>query len=241
MFAVVKITEQEKSFFKRFKKTKITSERVFLPNGESFFIITAEKRGSKIPFKEILSFSGNLSDSLVFENDFTFLPQWNYTPFAPIKLRKKLLFSLAVRTLDDLKLNPFETGICLCDSDGIYAHDVQKLLKFAAKLHIVCENKDIYKEKQKQLLSEYGVSVTLSDTFDTQGKNFNVVISHESHDIPLLFNGLIFTNEKRPFLSGRCFEVKEAQLPYEYEKLRPAGIDKLTFASALYEKCKVEL
>ncbi len=241
MFAVVKLVQQEKSFWSRFKRPKITSERVSLPNGECFFIITAEKKGDKVPFKDILSVSGNLSDSLIFENDFVFDSSWNYTPFVPTDLRKRLLFDLAVRHLQKLKLNPAETGICICDSEGLYKDSLEKMVSLAAKIHIITPDRKIYESEVKRLLFEYGVSVTLSRSFDCVANNCNVAVSHTSGHIPLSFSGLIFTNEKRPFLNSRVFSVESADLPFDYEKLRPNGVDKFIFASALYEKCKVKI
>lgn len=236
MFAVVKTIEKESSFFDKFKKPKISCERVPLPDGEYFFVITAEKKRNNVPFREILDFSGNIKNRLIFEKDFEFLPNWNYTPYEPQGLKKKLLFDLAVNTLGQLRLNPLETGICLCDSEGMYIKDIHKLLNFGAKIHIVSHDRGLYKSEAEKILFEYGVSVTVSDSFETGLHNCDVVISHESNDIPLFFKGIIFTNGKRPFMNSRCFSVENIELPFEYEKLRPAGIDKLTFASALYEE-----
>lgn len=241
MFAVVKLAQQEKSFWSRFKRPKITSERVVLPNGECFFVITAEKKGDKVPFKEILSFSGNLRDSLIFENDFVFDSSWNYTPFVPADLRKKLLFDLAVRHLQKAKLNPAKTCICISDSEGLYRDSLEKMVSLAAKIHIITPDRSIYENEVKRLLFEYGVSVTLSGSFDSVANNCNVAVSHTSGDIPLTFSGIIFTNEKRPFINSSVFSVQSAELPFEYEKLRPSGVDKFIFASALYEKCKVKI
>ncbi|MBQ8503151.1 MAG: hypothetical protein IJ491_02615 [Clostridia bacterium] len=239
MFAVVMFKEKERSFLSFFKKQKIMAERVNLPNGESFFVITAEKKGDKIPFKEILSFAGGLGNSLIFPSDFCFLPEWDYTPFEPKQLKKKMLFDSAVKHLEKTKLNPMEVSVCICDDEGIYSDEIHKLLKLAAKIHIVCHNKELYEKEIKEILFEYGISITLSSSFDARATLCNVVISHESENIPLFFDGTVFTNEKRPFLAQRCFGTQSIRLPFEYEKLRPPGVDKLTFASALYEKCGV--
>lgn len=239
MFAVVKIIEQEKSFWSKFKRPGITSERVNLPNGEYFFIITAEKKGDKVPFKEILDFSGNLRDSLLFENGFRFEKDWNYSPFKSDALSKKLLFDLAVSHLQKTQPNPINTKICICDNEGIYKKGLHRVVKFASGIHIVTKDRSLYEREIKKLLYEYGISVTASINFDASAKNCNVVISHFSRGIPLTFDGVIFTNEKRPFINARVFSVQNVDLSFEYEKLRPEGIDRFAFASALYEKCNV--
>ncbi len=240
MFAVLKLKEEEKTLFSRFKKSKITSERVPLPNGESFFIITAEKKRGDIPFTEILDFCGILKNKILFDKNFSFKDEWDYTPFKPVKLKKKLLFDVAVKTLEELKNEPQKINICLCDSEGLYINELPRLFPFGKKIHVVSENKSLYEKKNAEFLREYGVCVTLSEDRDFCDDSFNVVISHSSEKMPLIFEGIIFTNEKRDFFSAECYEVREVELPFEYERLRPYGIDKTDFAAALYECCKVD-
>ncbi len=240
MFAVVKIIDREKTFLSHFKKRKITSERVLLPNGESFFIITAEKKGGKIPFREILNYSGILHDKILFDRDFEFCDEWSYTPFKPAKLKKKLLLDLAVKTLEELNINPQKTNICIWDAEGTYINELHRLFRFGKKIHVICQNKSIYEKKKIEYLEKYGVCVTLGESFTNCGNEYNVAISHSCEEIPLLFKGIVFTNGEKDFLSAECYEVREISLPFEYERLRPCGIDKMTFASALYECCGAE-
>ena len=235
MFAVVKVTEKEKGFMSRLKKNRITAERILLPNGECFFVINAEMTKEAFPFEEIIRFSDKMKNCLIFESN----APVSYDRFRPSLLKKKLLFIYAERYLQKAGYDPSGVSLCLCDSDGLYCGELHRLLPFASKLHVVSPYK-AYIHKAHELLSEYGVSVTLSEGFDKRAEKSNILISHSTDCLSVGCKGTVITNEPKIFPFAKCVSVGGISLPTHYESFRPEKIDRDIFASALYEKCFCE-
>ncbi len=235
MFAVVKVTEKEKGFMSRLRKNRITAERILLPNGEFFFVITAEMTKDVFPFEEIIHFSDKMKNCLIFEND----APVSYDRFKPALLKKKLLFLYAERFIQKAEYNPSETSLCLCDGEGLHCDELHRLFPFASKLHVVSPNK-AYIDKAHELLMEYGVSVTVSECFDKRAEKSSIIVCHSSDMISVGFKGTVITNEPRIFPFARCVTDDNILLPSHYESLMPEKIDRDIFASALYEKCLCE-
>lgn len=237
MFAVVRFEEKEKGIKNVFSKKGIKSQRIFLPNGESFFIITAQKHKGKIPFEKIAEFSGILNKSLIFPESCTVPEEYC---FEPKKLKQKMLFQLLVSYLQKNRPDIFSTSLCICDSEGIYAKEIEQLLPFAFKIHIVCERPDLYENTVKHLFSEYGISVTVSENFNSLAKKCSIVLSEDSSQLPLGFYGVLFTLKKGSVPAEKVFTAEVSGMSAEYEKLCPEDISETLFACALYEKCKVD-
>lgn len=235
MFAVVKTTEKEKGFMSHLRKKRISSERVTLPNKECFFVITAEMTKNIFPFEEIIRFSDRLKNNLIFESNAPVL----YDSFRPALLKKKLLFLYAEHFIQKTEYNPSGLSICICDCNGLYCDELYRLLPLASKIHIVSGNES-YTYKAHELLSEYGMSVTIGESFDKRAEESNIIISHRSDMISVGYKGTVITNEARSFPLARCVAVSGVSLPTHYESFLPEEIDRDIFASALYEKCFCE-
>lgn len=231
MFAVVVFEEKERSLKGFFTKLKVRSERVDLPSGGCFFIITAEKRKGKVPLDKIIRIAGNLRHSLIFPSDSDFEGKEKIESYEPSALRERLLFEFAVKGISEAGFVPSRCSVCIEDNSGIYVNSLHRLLPLAAKIQVVCSDASIYKEESERLFCEYGCSVVLSDSFDSFSRQCDVVIAYNGDEMPFLFGKYVF--------SKSIYSRIRIDLPKGYASLCPEGIDKEVFASVLYEKCNV--
>ncbi len=231
MFAVVRFIEKERSLKRLFTKLKVKSERVDLPSGGCFFIISAEKRKNKVPLDKIIRIAGNLRHSLIFPSDFDFTDNEKVKAYVPSALRERLLFDFAVKCISESGFEPSVCSVCLEDNRGVYVKVLHKLLPLAAKIQVVCADTDIYEAETERIFYEYGCSVILSEKFDSFSRQCEVIIAYDGDERPFLFGKYVF--------SKSIYCHVRIGLPWEYADLCPEGIDREIFASALYEKCNV--
>ncbi len=211
-------------------KKSIASEKIDIDGENCFFLVTVTAYKGKIPFKKIQAYVGNLKNSLIFSDEKRDENE---------ALAGQRLFNNSVRLLKEYALNPFETSVCLYDKKGIYCEKAEKLLPFASVLHIICPEKERYRECTEKMLYNYGVSVSVSEKWNQSADLCNNVIASDSEILPLSYKGRAFVLKER-VLPDTVFVVgKGIELPYKYERLRPFGVDKTVFASALYEKCGI--
>jgi len=231
MFAVVRFIEKERSLKGLFAKLRVRSERISLPSGGCFFIITAEKRKNKVPMDKIIHTAGNLKNNLIFPSAYDFTGSDNVKPYVPSSLRKRFLFELALKGIGESEFMPSQCSVCIEDNRGIYIDSLHRLLPLAAKIQVICTDRRLYETEAERIFYEYGCSVILSDKFDSFSRQCDVVIAYNGDEMPFLLGKYVF--------SKSIYCRVRIGLPNEYAVLCPEGIDKEIFASALYEKCNV--
>lgn len=229
MFAVLQISDKNTIL----QKPKIQSQRINLPSGDAFFIVTADKHMGKIPWRKLQSCLGILRHSMILPEDMTVPDNINISTFTPDIFPQLLLINSATAYIRKHKEIFLTKSLTVFDKDGIYIEYIEKLLPCFRNITVVTEKTDIYNTLSLKLLSDYGFSLVVSSQ-----ENFkcDVVISHTSN-VPLYFSGTLFTSEKKYIMGAEVFTGTEIELPDLYEKLRPQNIGKVLFASALYENC----
>ncbi len=229
MFAILQISENNTIL----RKPEIKSQRVNLPSGDAFFIVTVDKHMGKIPWKRLEKCLGILRHCILLPNGTAIPDGLNITAFTPETLPKLLLMNSAVDYIISHKQFFRSKSIEVFDREGIYPTRIEKLLPYLKNIRVITDNKDVYDTVSKKFMSDYGFSLVISDrdSFDC-----DAVISHEC-GVPVYYCGTVFTNNKKYLMNAEVFSGSEIELPAEYEKFRPENIGRVLFASALYEKC----
>ncbi|MBQ7295636.1 MAG: hypothetical protein IJW86_05515 [Clostridia bacterium] len=235
MFAILQFTEPESKLSNIFGKVKIESERVNLPSGDSFFIVRAEKRRGKIPWKRLESCLGILRSDVILPDGVTVPEDVNITAFMPKLLPRFLLMNSSADYLVEHESDFIFGSLTVYDEMGIYLGYIERLLHCFSAIKIVTQKREVYEKLSCELLKKYGFSlmVTEKETFDS-----DAVISH-CCNVPIYFGGTVFTNEKKYLMNTKAVSGSEILLPPLYENLRPHNVGRVLFASALYEKCAV--
>ena len=229
MFAILETTDKNTIL----RKPEIKSQRFNLPDGDAFFIVTADKHLGKIPWKKLETCLGILRHELIISEDKPIPEGINITKFSPDILPRLLLMNSATDYITVHKHHFRNKALTIFDEKGIYTHCIEKLLPCFGNIKIVTDCTEKYRSISQKLLETFGFSLIVSneEIFDC-----DVVITH-SCKVPLYFEGTVFTNEKKYLMNATAFSGSEIILPDRYENLRPQNIEALLFASALYEKC----
>ncbi len=244
MFVLVDFIKNDVTFkgriYELFSSPNIIYERVETGNSLPFFIMKVQKHKGKIPFDAMCDILGTLKNSVILKENIALPENSGIHLFSGEKLKKRLIFNSAVHNIALRKLSPTEISVTVIDFTGEYINDIEKLVFLCGEISIVTHEKLMYNRLRHFLLEKYGVSVLITDSVNKLLKDTDFIISCSSVNIPIYFNGTIYTDRKKAVMGGQVIAGEGIELPPKYEKLCPEGFDKMKFACALYEKCGIE-
>ena len=240
MFATVECKDAENSFrtFVRdlFSLPEIIFQRVTLPDADDFYRVIATEYRGQVPVAEVTSQLTKLKGSVLFDINFPDEESTRCLEFHSERLPGLLLFNSFTDYMQDLKLPAEKSSLTVFDSEGIYTDVIDKAVKLFAKIEVYTKRPDLYNKTSQSLLERYGISIIIRDSFSGKSPKSTVILCPEEVPFCSFYQGIIFTlRDNVPPCS--CAIIGEGiDLPPVYELHRPNGIDKLSFASALYEK-----
>lgn len=227
MFAIINVSQTNAVF----RKPEISSQRVALQNAETFFLVTTEKSYGRVPWKKLENCMGILKKDVILTGD-TVLPEYSgISEFIPDVFPYIVLINTAI---DRLK-NGRHKSLIIFDEKAICMDYIQSFVNSFERIRVITPYAEKYTAVARILLENYGFSLEVSadPSYDS-----DVIISNNC-DVPLYFSGKVFSNKRKFMMNAEMFSGGEIVLPEEYESIRPEGVDKLLFASALYEKCNI--
>lgn len=243
MFATVELKEGQtglRAFFRDlFSEPEIELIRNSLPEGDCFYrVLVTEHRGG-LPISQLCEKLKKLKGSVIFNLDFPTGEVTRCLEFHPRSLPCFLLFNSFCDYISSLGLTPAKASLCIFDQKGIYPELTERLIKLFGKIEVYTKNTDLYDKAARTLMEKYGVVLTVRNRFKAEVPASTVILSPDRLPFCDFFKGIIFTlGEKAPPCS--CLIRGDGiDLPAELELLRPGGIDKMTFACALFEKAGV--
>ena len=229
MFAVIKLREPRR----RFGRGTITSERITLPSGEAFFIVTVEKAFGRVPWKKLEGCLGILKRDVILPKEVAVPSNVGITEFVPDIFPGLLLMNSALYYIESHKNEFTSRSLTVFEDRGAYIDYIENLARCFATIKVVTQNSEEYEKLSLRLMEKYGFSLVITDKecFDSD------VIIARSCDVPLYFAGTVFADKKKFMMNSAVFSGSDVVLPEPYEKLKPEGVGRVAFASALYEKC----
>lgn len=239
MFTVLELIEEQKKgfldFSKIFRKPKLEITETDLGNGKNFYVCRAEVRKGKIPLREI----EKVSPSGLFLLPPNISEAHQLQVFTPNRLPQIMLFNTAVDYIKEKALPPTKTQITIIDREGIYVDKFKEIIKLASHITVITSD-DRYRNLSDELLSAFGLSLIIRKEFYDDKAENQFLFDYNAESIPLSYKGIAFSREKKHLMSGKTLTPGGFNLPEEYENLRNKNINKLHFASALYELCEVK-
>ncbi len=227
MFCVLRVIRRENTLFERlfgrFVKDFYSLETVSVFKGAPFYILTATVGKNGVDWGKIKSMAGKCSQKLLYDGD---IPQnEDIGKFKSRILHGKILMNTFVKILKNNCYEKHRAEICIIDSKGDNPSFAARLTKFAAKLTVVTDEKEKYRDICDEILDDTGLSVALC----SEPVNANICID---------LDNLIMTVKNKDGIfkitGGEGFRAEKI-----YEDILPIGIDKYDFFSALYELCGV--
>lgn len=239
LFTIVEISENKvskwKSFLQRFTRPEVSVSEENLPNGKCFYICNAKIHRGKIPWREIKRLSSTENYLLPLSlNDDTEIKE-----YTPVELPQIMLFNSAVSYIEKQNLSPSKTHVTVVDKKGLHVEKIRSLVKLASSVTVITDEDIRYTELSDELFDSYGISLIIRSEFYTDSAKNSFLFDFDGENVPLSYNGTVFSKTKMHLLNGKALTPGGFYLPSEYERLLRKDINKLYFASALYELCGV--
>ena len=239
MFTALELSEENKKGFRSlsrfFRKPKVEIEKIEPKNGKAFYICKAETRKGKIPWGEIEAVS--TIKAFLLPDCVTEKPPIEV--WKPKKLPQLMLFNSAVEYIREKALPPTKTQITVVDKEGHYVNLLKNMINLASQITVVTSD-ERYRNLSDDLLNDYGVSLIIREELGGEKGENGFLFDYSGESVPLSYKGTVFSREKKYLLNGKSLTPGGFDLPDEYEKLRIPKINKLHFASALFELCNVK-
>lgn len=244
MFAVLEIDEGETSLKGKIldyvRLPNITCEQVESPNAFSFYKIKAKKYRGKIPWREIAEAAGSMKSKMLIPSDISVDLLSGIKEYEPTVFPLRILMNSALKSLRLMRLDPTRVYVTVVDENAFLTQKVYELAFFASTIHVITKCVFEYECLAEKMMEDFGVSLIISVRMEDSVLSSTVIISDRSATIPLVFGGLLFTNEKRRLMNSTVLIGEGLTLPEKYNSLLSDGIDKLSFASALFELCAAD-
>ena len=222
---------------KRKRNAPLTVERIAVPGAFSFYRMTVQTNSRQLPWNAIAEAAGSLRGCFLLPPGLTVPPECRVRAFVPQVLPQFLLFNFGVFVLNRRGVR--KADLTVVDPQALFADRLERLLPFAATLRVLTARPACYSSTRRRLLELCGLTVCVAPLYAPLPEH-GVLLSLSAARVPRLFDGLLFTNENRRLLRGETVVGKDVLLPPRIEALRPPGIDRVQFASALFERCGAE-
>ena len=108
-----------------------------------------------------------------------------------------------------------------------------------SQIRVVTDDLLAYGETAARFRREYGLSLLLTPD-DADVSQSNLLIAADAADVPLMFEGVIFTNRPQPRMNATVLMPEPPTLPPDFDALCPPDVDPLQFAAAAYELCAAD-
>lgn len=219
---------------------EVTNEKVEIKGVLPFYKITAKTYRGIIPWNTVKVMAGKLKNRAVLPASATPDENCGIGAFEPKVLPERVLFNSAVKTLEKMALDPTQVFVSVFDENAYLVDLVENLVHLACRIQVITNCVSDYERLAQKLLNVYGLSLIISGRADNSVLTSTVIISAKSSAVPLIFRGLLFTNERRRLMNATVLTGDRITLPEKFEAHAPEGVNKLTYASALYELCSAD-
>ncbi|MCM1543732.1 MAG: hypothetical protein NC110_00375 [Ruminococcus sp.] len=244
VFFVLSVLENDGGVMGRihdlFHAPEVTNEKIEVKGAFPFYKITAKLYRGIIPWNTIDVMAGKLKNKAVLPASVVPEEGCGISAFEPKVLPERVLFNSAVKTLEKMALDPTQVFVSVIDENAYLVDLVENLVHLACRIQVITNCVSDYERLAEKLLKVYGLSLVISGRTDNSVLTSTVIISARSSAVPLIFRGLLFTNERRRLMNATVLTGDRITLPKKIEAVCPNEINKLTFASALYELCSAD-
>lgn len=223
-----------------FHPPQVTNEKISVDGAFPFYKINAKIYRGIIPWNTIEAVSGKLKKRAILPIGTSPDENCGIEAFDPKVLPERILFNSAVKTLQKMALDPTQVFVSIIDENAYLVDLVESLVHLACRIQVITNCTGDYEQLASRLLNVYGLSLIVSGRIDNSVLTSTVIISAKAAPVPLIFKGLLFTNERKKFMNATVLIGDGITLPEKFENVIPNSIDKLTFASALYELCSAD-
>lgn len=162
------------------------------------------------------------------------LPEKGYKRFESFELMGRMAENAALFALENAQRK--DLSVVLVDHDGGSVGLSRYLLDHSDRVTVITDCTSLYLDEASLLLEEKGAVLRVTKSFAPIA-DADIIISREriEEPIPAKADAVVFTSQK-PLRALSCRVIYDYffDLPEKYESMRPAFLEPMYFASALY-------
>lgn len=240
MFAVLKINPEEKSLLRRikyfFSPPSPILERVNVKGAAPFYKLEIYEKQCGEDCCEVAKMLGLCSRAVILADGTDASKTGKLKIYKPAVLPNILTINSAENYLENKEYNKAAFTLGIRDEKGAFSQYLEKFVNLAGEIRVFTKNEFAYKSVCEKIYEKYGLSVIVIT--NEQGLSRCDMIISPENVFNRYFNNCIL--EKCGENGYNILKGDGIRLPKYPESLLPHGVDKLTFASALYEACALK-
>lgn len=233
MMTALQIEEHERGWMRFLRRNRIRVEHRYCDTA-TLKCVTYEHYRGKVNWTSIDRFVKAQRNRVLCAPDLALAPASGYKRFESPELSRRMCENAALFLLRSVKDRKIET--VLIDDSGDCAGLCEYLAEYCDPICVMSSATRIYAAQAEYLLSEKGASLRLChDKNSLSGADLIIAPERLTETLPCSSNALILTGEK-PAAAQNAATIYEYffDLPSKYQKLCPAFLEEMYFASALY-------
>lgn len=220
MFAVICIERETK----RLKRRKTVIEAIQTPvrGGAPFRIVTIRKGRTDIDWHRVAALASCSSRSLLMPDGFILPDSPHLDLFRADTLPLLIMLNTAAKRLKNTQ-GATKRSLLIEDKSAVLTDYIDQVALCASKIKIVTENPQAYYGVRLQLMERFGASPIICGEIN-ENEIYDVAVSDEP-----------IKNAKLNFSVSAIKADGTPEIPEQYSRLCPQGIDRFDFLCALFE------
>ena len=233
MMTALHIEEHKRGWLNFFRRNRIRVEHRYCDTA-TLKCVTYEHYRGKVSWTSIDRFVKAQRNRVLCAPELQLSAENGYMRFVSAQLSRRMCENAALYLLRTAKERVIKA--VLADDSGDSAGLCEYLAEYCDPVVVMSTAAEVYAEQAEYLLSEKGASLKLCrDTRCLRDAELIIAPARITEALPVSAGALILTGEK-PVAEQNAATVYEYffELPSKYQKLCPAFLDEMYFASALY-------
>lgn len=220
MFAVICIARENRKFRKR--KTEIEAIQTPVRGGAPFRIVTISKGRKDIDWHRVAELASCGSRNLLIPDGFILPDSPHLKLFEADTLPLLITLNTAVKRMKDIP-GATKRSLLVEDKNAVLPDYIDRIATCAAKIKIVTDKPQAYYTAGVRLMERFGASPIICGEL-SESENYDVAVSDEP-----------IKNAKINFNVSAIKADGTPEIPEQYTRLCPTGIDGFDFLCALFE------
>ena len=244
MFATINTVSSPENFWGKIKYNllppPVKTEVIRVEDGSDFLHITVPVIRGKIYWNNVTAATGDAVKNLVVPKDLSDFERVKLKVFKPERFLSLVTINSFLKVLELLPRKRLISECAVIDFSASFTSVLSVLPKYCRTIRIITANEEKYELFAGASLCEFGCAVNISKDISKAFDSATVLIPSVPKQ-PLAFSRLsaVFSPSAENIYAGTVLTPEGINLPSDYLKLMPGGIDPISFGAALYELSSV--
>ena len=244
MFATIHTISEPENFWGKIKYNllppPVKTEVVRVEDGSDFLNITVPVIRGKIYWNNVSAATGDAVKNLLVPRNLAEPDRVKLKVFKPEKFLSLVTINSFIKVLELLPKRRLISECAVVDFPASFTSLLSVLPKYCRTLRIITANEEKYELFSRTSLLDFGCAVNISKDISKAFDSPTVLIpAPQKHPLAFSRTSKVFAPSGEKIYAGTLLTPEGVNLPSEYLKLMPAGIDPISFGAALFERSGV--